>query len=396
MLEMYSELAGERVPDQAQWNRIRHRHFVEAFHHWERVIKDEAKDVKEIYDDVQTYIRVSIWVVRGVWVAVIADVLTAGGLVPLMIMALRGIANGAVAIGKSKVGTAGAAGLVTMTILDDDFRKEVLEFLRDHGSFISAPAGFAWGSAPRMARFGQLLGIIVASVAISKGIVKEAKWKDRWAPGIGKAYKIIPKHLLVSQLQVNPLLPAIKLALFHYVQLVEQVILDSRQSFAELEQKIEDILLGDPKYRDIIEPDEGLTWPKLLEIVQVVEKMVADWLKRLAQVPGLSDRIGEIAERLEHLAPDRMPTIEDIRDGKMEETEWLREAFMFIILSHLHGGLNYVSRALHEMVQPVNPKASTPVSVSLLLQTLGFNLQDAEAQELLDRNFDQVFEEQAT
>jgi hypothetical protein len=79
----------------------------------------------------------------------------------------------------------------------------------------------------------------------------------------------------------------------------------------------------------------------------------------------------------------------------MSEMEWVREAFMFVALSHLHGALSQLSHALKEMSAPVNPGDPTPVSVAMVLQTLGFNLQDADADAVLDRDFDQVFEEPA-
>ena len=69
---------------------------------------------------------------------------------------------------------------------------------------------------------------------------------------------------------------------------------------------------------------------------------------------------------------------------------------MFVALSHLHGGLHWVSEALQSLLTPVNPndKKNPPVSVAFVLQALGLNLEEDEAMEVLDRNFDQVFEEQ--
>jgi hypothetical protein len=66
---------------------------------------------------------------------------------------------------------------------------------------------------------------------------------------------------------------------------------------------------------------------------------------------------------------------------------------MFVVLSHLQGGLSWLSHSLESLLTPVNPKDPNPVSVAFVLEALGFNLQEADAMEMLDRNFDQVFEE---
>lgn len=407
-LKMYSELSGERMPTKAEWDRLRHKHFLETFRYWNQAVKDEAKDIKEIYDDVQYYVRVTRWVAKGVVGGVLVHILSAGGIVPMIVMAFRAVGKGAMTIVKGKPGKVVGGGLVVMSVLDDDFRKEVFEFLGDFGNimkdlpgdiagaaaYLATPAAFAWGTRERMARLGQLLGILVACIVVSKAVIKEGKWKERWAKS-GKSYpKFLGRHLLVSQLNVNPLMPAIKLALYHYVQLIEKVIAESTKSFSDLEEEIEKILLGDPAFRDIIEEDEGLTIAKLIAITKAVDKLLLEWLQKLAKIPGLTERMGMMAESLKNLTPDKMPTLEQLRDGTLSEGEWLREAFMFAALSHLQGGLSRLRHALESMLEPVDPKAPTPVSVGFVFQTLGFNLQDAEAEELLDRNFDEIFQAQ--
>ena len=59
-------------------------------------------------------------------------------------------------------------------------------------------------------------------------------------------------------------------------------------------------------------------------------------------------------------------------------------------------GLKWLSNAPDGMLTPVNPKDQHPVSVGFVLQTPGFNLGDAEATDVLDRNFDQDFADAQT
>ena len=66
---------------------------------------------------------------------------------------------------------------------------------------------------------------------------------------------------------------------------------------------------------------------------------------------------------------------------------------MFIVLSHFQGGLKWLAHALDGMLDPVNPKDPNPVSVGFVMEALGFNLGDKDAEEVLDRNFDQDFAE---
>jgi len=411
LLELFSELSGEKMPTKAEWDRLRHKQFLETFRHWEQAITEEALELDGIYEDVHRYVHRARWVVKGSMVAMGVHVLTGGHLVPMIVIGLRYIAKGTVSLAKGKAGQVAAGGFVALTILDDDFRKEVLEFLSDFADmmkgvpahidkgaeYLATPAAFAWGTKERMARFGQLLGIIIASLALSRALIKERKWTKRWAATKGQKYRhvrFVLKENLMAQLNINPLMPAIKLALFHYVHLIEKVIAESTQSFVDLEDRIEKILLGDTEFRDIIDPDEGLTLPKLIQIIVEVDKLLVEWLKKLAKIPGLTDQISSLAAILGSVAPDKMPTLDDLREGKLSQAEWATEAFMFVILSHLHGGLNWVSEALQSLLTPVNPKDPNPVSVGFVLQTLGLNLEEDEAMEVLDRNFEDVFKEE--
>ena len=123
--------------------------------------------------------------------------------------------------------------------------------------------------------------------------------------------------------------------------------------------------------------------------------MLLKWLKQLAAVPGLTAQISHIADTLEKISPSQLPSLDKIRDGSMDQEDWLREALMYIMLTHLQGGLNLLVKSLESMLKPVNPEDKNPVSVGFVLQTLGFNLQEGDALAALDRNFDNAFQEQA-
>jgi hypothetical protein len=48
--------------------------------------------------------------------------------------------------------------------------------------------------------------------------------------------------------------------------------------------------------------------------------------------------------------------------------------------------------AIKDMEDPANPDSGSPVSISFLLRLMGFHLNDQEAVDILDRNFDKVFQ----
>ncbi|HVT06450.1 MAG TPA: hypothetical protein VHO67_03290 [Polyangia bacterium] len=407
LLELYAELTGEPVPSQADWDQLRHQQFLQTFTYWEQAVKEEGQEIAELYATTQKYVERARWVAKGVEFTVIAQVASAGGLPRMALMLLKSAAKTTVKFVRTRPGQVAVAGFTGAMLMSDSFRDEVLSFLgvfRDAAEFIAAPAkaslSYALSSEDRLERFGQLMGLIGASLLVSGVVIKrEDAWRERWAKakeskaGKAKLVGTYVKKQLLAQLNVNPMLPALKLALFHYVDLIEQVVTTSRQSFADLEDKIENILLGDPRYRDIIEVDEGLTLPKVVEILKVVDEILMGWLDHLATIPGLGARIGAIAAKLKSFAPSQMPTFEDIRDGKMDQEEFLREAFLFVVLSHLQGALSWLTQALDAMLRPVNPKDQHAVSVAMILETLGFNLQEADALEILDRNFDKIFQD---
>lgn len=411
-LELYADIAGVPVPSEADWNQWRHRHLLETFKHYKAELISDGKDVAELYNDVQGAVHTAMRAVSATEYAVGAIAVTnfalAGGLVPLMLLVLKGSASKVGAIARTKPGqtvAAGAAGgFVAVLLLNDDFMTDVLEFVGNFGkaagslgSGAARTADFAWSTPERMQRFGALLGVIVASITISKAVIKKGKWQERWKSE-KNVVKFWGKETLRNQLYVNPLLPGLKLALYHYVRLVEEVITDSNAAWADFEDQVEKILLGDvgDTLRGIVIEDQGITLPKLIAILKLGDDLLLKWLKQLATTPGLTDQISYIADKLESIGPSQLPSLDQIRNGSMSQIDWLKEALMYVILTHLQGGLNLLVQALQSMLDPVNPKDPNPVSVGFVLQTLGFNLDEAEATAALDRNFEDVFKDQAS
>lgn len=413
-LELYAELAEVKVPTEADWNRWRHRHLLETFRNYKEEITRTGKDIAELYNDVQQAVETARTVVKRTEYVVGAVALTnaalAGGLAPLMMLSLKKIASKVGSSSGSKrgkvvaagAGVAVAGGFVAELILNDDFAADVVDFIGSFGkaasalgSGVAATADFTWATPERMQRFGQLVGVVVASVVISRTVIKSGDWQKRWESRKGY-FSFLGKETLRRQFRINPLLPGLKLALFHYVRLVEEVVADSHTLWAEFEGKVEKILLGnegDPLW-GIVDEDKGITLPKLISILKLADALLLKWLKQLAAVPGLTEQISFITDKLASLGPSEVPSLEQIRDGSMSEVDWLKEALMYVMLTHLQGGINILIHSLQSMLEPVNPDDPTPASVGFVMQTLGFNLQETDALEALDRNFDTAFPDQ--
>jgi hypothetical protein len=408
-LELYAEIAEVQVPSQQDWDRWRHRHFLETFRYYKDEIQSTGKDVADVYNDVQGAVQTAMKVVKTTEYAVGAVALTnfalAGGLVPLMLLSLKKVATKVGAIATTKpgkivtagAGTAAAGGFVAALLLSDDFAKDVAEFAGGFGkaagalgSGAAATADFTWATPDRMQRFGQILGVVVASVVISRAVIKKGEWQKRWTSRKG-----IPsfwaKETLRQQFNINPLLPGLKLALFHYVEMVQEVITDSDTAWNDFQDKAAAILLGenDPALAGIVEEDKGITLPKLIDILKLADALLLKWLKQLAETPGLTEEISKITEKLKTITPSQLPPLDKLTN---DPAEWAREAIMYMVLTHLQGGLNMLIHSLQSMLEPINPKDPNPVSVGFVLQTLGFNLQEADAMDALDRNFDAAFE----
>jgi hypothetical protein len=80
----------------------------------------------------------------------------------------------------------------------------------------------------------------------------------------------------------------------------------------------------------------------------------------------------------------------------MDDETWVREALMYVMLTHLQGSLAWLLRSLEQTLAPVGSKPNESVNVAFLLQTLGFNLGEADALAALDQNFDDAFKAPAT
>ena len=257
-LELYAEIAATRVPSQQEWDSWRHRHFLETFRHYKEEIESTGKDVADTYNDVQGAVQTAMKVVKVTEYAVGAVALTnvalAGGLVPLMLLSLKKVATkvGALATTRpGKVATVSASataagGFVTALLLSDDFAKNVADFAGGFGkaaaalgSGVTATADFTWATPERMQRFGQILGVIVASVVISSTVIKRGKWQERWkqSKGIKGVATFWGKETLRQQFNINPLLPGLKLALFHYVEMVQEVITDSDTAWNDFQDQ---------------------------------------------------------------------------------------------------------------------------------------------------------------
>jgi hypothetical protein len=411
-LELYAEIAETRVPSEQEWDSWRHRHFLETFRYYKEEIESTGKDIADTYNDVQGAVQTAMKVVKVTEYAVGAVALTnialAGGLVPLMLLTLKKVATKVGALAATKpgkivtvgAGTTAAGGFVAALLLKDDFAKDVAEFAGGFGKAASAlgsgaaaTADFTWATPERMRRFGQILGVIVASVVISRAVIKRGQWQERWkqSKGAKGVAKFWGKETLRQQFNINPLLPGLKLVLFHYVEMVREVITDSDTAWDEFQDKAAAILLGenDPTLAGIVEEDKGITLPKLIDIMKLADALLLKWLKQLASTPGLTAEISAIAEKLKTITPSQLPPLDELTN---DPTEWAREAVMYIVLTHLQGGLNMLIHSLQSMLEPIDPKDPNPVSVGFVLQTLGFNLQEADALDALDRNFDAAFE----
>ncbi|MCA9623194.1 MAG: hypothetical protein KC731_29445, partial [Myxococcales bacterium] len=397
-LVAYEKLTGEKSFTERAWDEHRHKHLLETFRQYHSAIEREATDVASLYSDVQKGIKVLQGAVWGAESFLILETATGGALVALVVYGLTQGAKVAWKAGKYAGAAAGAAAIVGAAV-SPSFRKDLLEAIVDIAKAVGKGAAralsFALGDTinpPRMEKLGQLIGEVWGGITLNRAVYGEKKgWGERWKTR--SSYEgFVTASFLDKQLRVSPILPIIKLALFNYVYLVEKVIEDSKQAWEELEDELQVILVGDPEFSDIIENDHTLTLAKIVGIIQAVDRVLTNWLQRLAEEPELAARIEEMASLIDDVSPKALPTFKSLRDGTFEDGGWSRQAVLFVVLSHLQSSLRLLAESIESLHRPVDPKDDTSISVVYLLQMLGFQQSQEELEELLDAGFEETFE----
>jgi hypothetical protein len=388
LLGSFSDLTGEAMPTKAEWDKFRHAHMLETFRQYHEGIVREQADLAEIYADVKHSIDVVQRAVKIAEVSYILHVASGGALVALVMFVLAKAVKSTL-----QVTVAGAGFGIALAAVSKKFRESMLEALADAASAIEdnavRAAKFVLGRSPtveRTERLGQMIGQAYGGLTLDRGLLGK---KESWAESF-KGGKMTGR-ILRGQVELSLVVPILRIVLFNYVYMVEKVVADSRKSWAEFEEKLEEILIGDGKFSDIIEDDRGLTPANVLRIVSLVDTTIQGWLTQLSQDPELATKIGLIAEKLKSVTPQQLPTLRDLREGKFAEGGWSREAILFVLLSHLQASLRFIAQSIEAMHTPIT--ADDPqLSIAFLLGLLGFQQGEAEVMEVLDRDFAEVFE----
>ncbi len=145
-------------------------------------------------------------------------------------------------------------------------------------------------------------------------------------------------------MSVSPILPIIKLCLFNYVILIEDVVKASKKEWDLIQDDIAEILKPPEEFADFMEEDNNLTGVKF-KIIIAIETRIASWMVELSKTPELTESINKMIILIDKATPDKLPSFKDLQNGK-DLGEWSREAFMFVVLSHLHTSLKLFQNAL--------------------------------------------------
>jgi len=329
-------------------------------------------------------------------VALLLHYASGGLLIKAILYALATVGKYTLKVVGTKAKYAGpglAAATVAVIAIDEKFRDSVGEALGDLAELLAKGLDFVLGHAfnpDKLERLGQLVGQVWGGITLNKAVFGDrGSIFQRWKTSDFHTTFVI-KETIVSDLSVSIILPAIKLALFNYVYLIEKVVEESKQGWKDLQDDLQKALTVEDEFKDILEEDKTLTLGKIVKILSAVRNAIRPWLKKLSQIPGLADQIEPLIEVLKKVPPSQLPTFEDLRNGE-DVDEWAREVIMFVVLSHLEASLQTLMEAIKDMEDPVNPDSGSPVSIAFLIRLMGFHLNDQEAVDILDRNFDKVF-----
>jgi hypothetical protein len=404
MLEAFAELAGDDVPTETDWDRLRHLHLIEVAGQYRDGLRAEKKDLVELYGDIEDGVKVMQRAVQGATAAYILHVGTAGVLPKLFMYTLGRGTNLAWKAAKSTPGkiVAGETAFALLFVYEasPEFRKAVDEGLRDlaeltltppvaAGAWLTAVTNWALATPQRAERLGRLIGVLKGGSSLNRDVFGEEKpWREGWKSP-GAATRHIQASFVRSSLKTSPVTTIVQLLTFHFVYVFEKSKPASVVAAMRLQDRIAAVLFVPEEEREIFGDRTDLTLGKLLLLLVEVEAVLRDWVKDMAQIPELTQHIVVLADTIKVMEPSKLPTFEQLREGD-DPGDWLCQAITFVALTHLHASLRRVIAALRTLEEPVNPKAERPVSVADLLKILGFQHSDAELGGALDRGFDDL------
>lgn len=120
---------------------------------------------------------------------------------------------------------------------------------------------------------------------------------------------------LREQLKVSKFLPIIKLLLFNYWYLAEDVIKASKETWDSLKNDIDNILY-DEELSDITKSDSKISFRQILKILEVIDNTLIDWLRKLSEEPELAEQIFKTEELIKKAKTAYIPSFNDLREGK--------------------------------------------------------------------------------
>jgi hypothetical protein len=359
-----------------QWDKLRHRHLVETFKKYDEQIRNAGKSVKELYDDIQNNIRIIHTAVGAVEAVMLFEAVNGGLLVAVFMSLIKPLA-------KPKVVAAATGTLFFLRGFDQG--------IKDIGGVVGKGLDYFLGenkSVERIERLGEIIGQIYGGITINKALFGKKTWTERWKEDGKNPLKFMGKALLRKELSVGLLMPALNLVLFKYVYLIEKVIKTSKAEWETLLKSYDMIIYGDPEFNDLIAEDQVMTVEKIQRLLNATEQVLANWLKQLAQIPDLTDSINKMVDFTGKIQPDKIPSFQELRDGR-DIVDWSKEAFMFILLSHLHASVKRIADGFHGLQTAVT--ADKDISVLGVLDLLGFLQKGKESDETLDTGFDEIF-----
>jgi hypothetical protein len=359
-----------------QWDQLRHRHLVESFKKYDEQIRNAGKSVKELYDDIQNNIKIIHIAVGAVEEVMLFEAVNGGLLVAVFLSLIKPLA-------KPKVVAAATGTLFFLRGIDQG--------IKDIGGVLGKGLDYFLGdnkSVERAERLGEVIGQLYGGYTINKSLFGKKTWTERWRENKNNPVKFMGKEFLRKELSVGLLMPGLNLVLFKYVYLIEKVIKTSKAEWETLLKAYDLIIYGDLEDDGLFAEDQVMTVEKIQRLVNATEQVLANWLKQLAQIPDLTESINKMVAYTSKIKPDKIPSFQEIRDGR-DIVDWSKEAFMFILLSHLHSSVKRIADGFNGLQTAVT--ADKDITVMSVLDMLGFRQKAKESDDTLDTGFDEIF-----
>jgi hypothetical protein len=365
------QLADEKPPSKKDWERIRTERFKRMLQTFEDEVQTASAKIKVETDNIYDIMRYSLWgalaatelIHMSKYTAHFGQIALYGGLGGLLGL-----------IGYDVVENEGQVSIEVLDLIARQFYKTDINSYKPE----------------EVEKMGRIMGHVVGAFMVNGAIFRKDSRLGKIKHKKGSRSDKAISAFVSAEFGHGYVMPILKAVLFHYLILFERHKATGEKLWNDLLEELGVILLGDQAYleRFQTEVEKKITYAKIKLLFIRLDEILTARLKELAATPNLAEKLRSMAE---HLESARLPSFDDILDGKQPEY-WSRESMLFVMVSHLHMALLQFAKVISMIEQPIAPDRNDPLTLLEFLEIIGIEIDEEKAAQVLGDDLQELFQ----